>query len=78
MVLKQKTSVQEVSLLINQEHEILYGSSNLIFSIYLFFKRRKKMYSIFIKGKCLQYCLLNISNKHIIHKILFHIKPSHF
>ena len=30
IVLKQKMSAQEVSLLINQEHEIFYVTSNLI------------------------------------------------
>ena len=47
IVLKQKMSAQEVSLLINQEHEIFYATSNLIIlSIYFVLKK----YNILVKG----------------------------
>ena len=51
--LKQKMSVQEVSLLINQEQEIFYLIYNLIISsIYL------KKVQCFYKRKCLQLSIL--------------------
>ena len=45
MVLKEKTSVQEVSLLINQEHEIFYNVSKSIFLCIVI----KEFYEIFVK-----------------------------
>ena len=54
MVLEQKMSVQEVSLLIKQEQELFYSSSNLIFCVCIC-----KYYKD-LNGKCLQLYLLSL------------------
>ena len=65
MVWKQKISVQEVCLLINQEHEILFTLSNLIFPWVII--RIIKIY----KAKCLQLCLFNLTFEVYIYSIKY-------